>query len=50
MMEFVVLGVAAALGGYFALRRTPLRVSRDELPRLQKIWQQTRRVETHPFE
>jgi hypothetical protein len=39
MMEFVLLGIAAALGGYFALRWKPLRVSRDQLPRLQKIWE-----------
>jgi hypothetical protein len=50
MMGVLALGVATALAGYFALHRAPLRVSRNELPRIRKLSDEMRRSDVYPFE
>lgn len=50
MMEAIVLGIATALGGDFALHRVRERVSPTELPRLRRLSDEMRRNEIYPFE
>ena len=50
MMGVLALCVATAFAGYFALHRTRLRVSRDELPRIRRLSDEMRRSDIYPFE
>ena len=50
MAEVIGLGIAMVFAGYLVFHRTPERLPRNELSRFQRLSDEMRRSEIHPFE